>query len=311
MITAGEVLRKKRESLGRSLETASQDTKIQKRFLEYIEHDDFGKFDSEVFLTGFIKIYSKYLNLDTEKLLALYRRSHPQQRNKFAKKQKKNKAFQNLSFGPKTWITIFSVIFFVAILGYIGIQIYNFQSPPQLAITSPNDNSTTDTPQLVVQGNTNSGAIVEINDTLVTLDSSGHFEKEITLNEGANIITIKARKNSSSIQEVVEVRKVTYTKPTQTVTETTPVPKTFTLTVEVKDAASWVKLDIDDKNIISQILQPSKKDYTINSKFYVITGKVNNTNIYVNGDQIPWGTNSTTGVAEITCTITNQILSCK
>ena len=62
MITAGEVLKKKRNSLGRSLEVSSQETRIQKRFLVYIENNDFEKFDSEIFLTGFIKIYSQYLD---------------------------------------------------------------------------------------------------------------------------------------------------------------------------------------------------------------------------------------------------------
>jgi cytoskeletal protein RodZ len=77
MITAGEVLKNKRELLKKNLDRVSADTKIQKRFLEYIENNQFEYFDSEVFLTGFIKIYAKYLDLDTSKVLALYRRSNP------------------------------------------------------------------------------------------------------------------------------------------------------------------------------------------------------------------------------------------
>lgn len=313
MITAGEVLKKKRESLGRSIEAAAQDTKIQKRFLEYIEANDFSRFDSEVFLTGFIKIYSKYLNLDTDKLLALYRRSKPQKKTlKSSKKENRLKKIRKFSINPKGVITIVSILFFILILGYIGIQIYKFQSPPVLTIISPENNSTTETETLTVKGATSIGAIVEINGTLVSLDNNGNFEKEITLNEGANIITVKARKNSSSVQETVEARKITYTKPVvQTATTTEPTVKTFTLTIEVKDVASWVKLDIDDKNVISQIVQPSKKDYTINTKFYIITGKVNNTNIYMNGEQLTWKTNSTTGVSELTCNIVNQALTCE
>ena len=53
MITAGEVLKKKRESLGKNLDVVSLDTKIQKRFLIYIEKNEFDRFESEIFLTGF------------------------------------------------------------------------------------------------------------------------------------------------------------------------------------------------------------------------------------------------------------------
>lgn len=311
MITAGEILKKKRESLGRSIEVSSQETKIQKRFLKYIENNEFEKFDSEVFLTGFIKIYSQYLGLDVEKLLALYRRSKPPKK---IKKEKSSELrwsqYKKVILTPKSIITILSVIFFMLILGYIGLQIYKFQSPPKLAITAPEDNSVTTSETLSVEGSTQVDAIVEINSTLVTLDNQGNFKKDITLKEGINIITIKARKNSNNILETVETRKVTYNKPTaqEAVVEA---PKTFTLSVEVKDSAAWIKLDIDGQNKISQVVQPSKKDYPVTSKFYIITGKAGNTNIFMNGQPLAWKTNSTTGVAEITCTILNQALSCE
>ena len=77
MVTVGEVLKNKREKLKISLDTASSETKIQKRFLQYIVKNEFFPFESEVFLTGFIKIYAQYLNLDVEKVLALYRRTNP------------------------------------------------------------------------------------------------------------------------------------------------------------------------------------------------------------------------------------------
>ena len=96
MITAGEVLKNKRESLGKPLDQVSSDTKIQKRFLEYIEQDKFSYFDSEVFLTGFIKIYAKYLGLDINKILALYRRSNPSVQRELIKKEEKESKGKNI-----------------------------------------------------------------------------------------------------------------------------------------------------------------------------------------------------------------------
>jgi len=311
MITAGEVLKKKRETLGRSIELVSQETKMQKRFITYIEDNDFSKFDSEVFLTGFIKIYSHYLGLDTEKVLALYRRSKPQKKATIGKSIEPIwTKYKKIILTPKSLITILSVIFFVLILGYIGLQIYKFQSPPKLNITSPIDAITVTEEKLTVEGTTQPGATLEINSSLTPIDSQGHFKQEITLKEGINILTIKARKNSNNMLETVETRKVTYTKPAQTETPAQTV-KTFTLTVEVKDSASWIKLDIDGQNKISKVVEPSKQTYDVKDRFYIITGKSANTKISMNGEPLAWKTNSTTGVAEITCTIVSNALSCE
>jgi len=311
MITAGEVLKKKRETLGRSIELVSQETKMQKRFITYIEDNDFSKFDSEVFLTGFIKIYSHYLGLDTEKVLALYRRSKPQ------KKATKGKSiepiwakYKKIILTPKSLITILSVIFFIAILGYIGLQIYKFQSPPKLDITSPIDAITVTEEKLSVEGTTQPGATLEINSSLTPIDSQGYFKQDITLKEGINIITIKAKKNSNNILETVETRKVTYNKPVQAEVPVNTV-KTFILTVEVKNSASWIKLDIDGQNKVSKVVDPSKQTYDVKDRFYIITGKAANTTISMNGEPLAWKTNSTTGVAEITCTIVSNALSCE
>ena len=71
MITAGEIIKNKREELKKDLNRVSSDTKIQKRYLEYIENNQFDKFDSDIFACGFLKIYSQYLDLDIQKVLAL------------------------------------------------------------------------------------------------------------------------------------------------------------------------------------------------------------------------------------------------
>lgn len=310
MITAGEVLKKKRESLGKSLSIAAQDTKIQKRFLQYIENDDFSQFDSEVFLTGFIKIYSKYLTLDTEKILALYRRSHPTKDIKTKNTKKNIFNIKKISLTPKNIITFLSIIFFVLILGYIGLQIYKFQTPPTLTITSPEDNITTETATILIQGKTQPDATLEINKTLVDVDNEGTFSKEIPLVDGINLITIKASKNSNSIQETVKTLKITYS-PAQVAPVPEETTKTFTLKLTVKGAASWIKLDIDGKNKLSQTVQPSTQTYTVTDNFSIITGKAANTTVYINDEPLPWSTNSTTGVAEINCQIKDQALSCE
>lgn len=309
MITAGEVLKSKRESLGKSLETVSEDTKIQIRFLKYIEDNDFSKFDSDVFLTGFIKIYAQYLDLDSTKVLALFRRSKPTtKKNNPETKNKSVFKIKKSFLTPKFFITLSVALFLLLVIGYIGIQIYNFQSPPKLQITEPLDNQTTTSQYLTIKGKTEENSSLEINGSPVKINNDGTFEKEITLNEGINLITIKVRKSNNTILESTEILKITYTK--QQITEEEK-PQINTLRLEVSNSVAWIKLDIDGENKISQNVQPSKQDFTVEKDFRVTTGRLTNTKIFFNDAEISWNTNTTTGVAEISCEIINQSLNCK
>lgn len=315
MITAGEVLKNKRELLKKSLDRVSADTKIQKRFLEYIENNQFEYFDSEVFLTGFIKIYAKYLDLDTSKVLALYRRSNPNKvtRNTTNKKEEpkpSKKLKKKPTLEPKLIITILLGVFLLAIFSYIGFQIYKFQRPPSLEITSPVPDSEVQTKDILVEGKTDSESIIEVNGTAVETNEQGEFTYEITLKEGPNTITIKARKNNAL--EKIETINVTYAVDTQPEKEEQKEEITENIIkLEVFDSSAWVRLDIDGENKISQVLEPTEEEFAIEKNLYIITGRIKNTRIYFNDNLLEWQTNQTTGVAELTCKIEEGELLCQ
>lgn len=309
MVTVGEVFKNKRENLKISLDTASSETKIQKRFLQYIEKNEFSPFESEVFLTGFIKIYAKYLNLDVNKVLALYRRTNPNKKIEQAPvlKQTKNNRGR-LRFTPKTIITILLILFAVGIIGYILFQIYRFQSPPKLEITQPKQEETVTEETIIVEGKTEKEVTIEINGVVTVIDEEGNFSREHKLTEGVNIITIKAKKNNNDVQETVEVRKVTYTKPTE---EEKPAEIKKVILLEVFDSAAWIRLDIDDVNQLAQVVEPSKKEYEFKEKIYIKTGRLSNTKMFFNGKEIAWPASSAKGIAEMTCTLSGEALDCK
>jgi len=315
MITAGEVLKNKRELLGKSLDRVSLDTKIQRRFIEYIENNQFDYFDSEVFLTGFIKIYAQYLELDVNKILALYRRSNPNQTFQKEKKAKRevfdnSKSKRNLNFlNPKTLLTGFLILFLIMIVSYIGFQIYKFQSPPELKIVQPTNESEFTSEKILVKGETEPESTVEVNGTAVEVDKEGNFQREISLNEGSNTVTVRARKNNTL--EKVEVVKVTYLKEEAEEEEKEEEIKENIITLEVFDSPSWVKLDIDNENKIARVLEPSEFEFPIKENLYVITGRISNTRLLYNGDVLNWQTNQTTGVAELTCQIEEGKLLCE
>lgn len=309
MVTVGEVLKNKRKNLRKSLDLVSADTKIQKRFIKYIESNEFSPFESEVFLKGFIKIYAEYLGLDVKKVLALYRRTNPivkeKQKNSFKKNIIKGK---KLFFNPQMVITALIALFTLGILLYIGYQIYRFQTPPKLSILQPSSDYTTEEETLLIKGSTEKGVVIEVNDVVTEVDEFSNFEKSIKLNEGINIVTIKAKKNSNNVLETVDTRKVTYSKP-KVLEETEQIPKDDILKLEVVNSATWIKLDIDSENKLVQVVQPSVQEFIIKNNLHVITGVLTNTKLYFNNELIDLKTSSK-GVNEIQCSVANHKISC-
>jgi cytoskeletal protein RodZ len=73
VISLGEKLKTARESKYLDFDQASKDTKIALRYLQALENEDFSGFPGEAYITGFLRNYGTYLDLDVQELLSLYR----------------------------------------------------------------------------------------------------------------------------------------------------------------------------------------------------------------------------------------------
>lgn len=72
MESYGEILRKKREEKGLGIDNISREISIEPKFLKGLEEEDNSVFPGEVYLTGFLRNYANYLDLDFEYLIKLY-----------------------------------------------------------------------------------------------------------------------------------------------------------------------------------------------------------------------------------------------
>ncbi len=310
MITAGEVIKQKRKALNKSLDTVSSDTKIQKRYLEYIENNQFENFDSPVFASGFIKIYAQYLDLDVEKILALYRRSL-QITSQLTKTKKAKRKKRKFSISPKLVSISIITLSLVSIVGYVGYQIYKFQKPPELIILEPQNESLFREEKILIKGKTQSGVVLQINETSVAVDDKGEFEYEYSLVQGINTILIRAWKEANTKLQSKITLKLTYIPKDSDTTELVET-KDFTLLLSILQSPSWIKLDVDGENKISQVVQENTQhEYKIKKTFTLVTGKVQNTSLKVNNEDIKIPSSSKTGIGQITCTIEENKLVCE
>jgi cytoskeletal protein RodZ len=312
MITVGEVLQKQREKLGKSLEQVALDTKIQPRFIKYIEDDDFKKFDSSVYAQGFIKIYAKYLDLDEERILAIYRRSVPEKYSKdYTLRETESKTVRRINITPQTLAIVLSVLFLTAILSYIGYQVYQFQSPPEITILSPEDQTSVDVNEVEVKGVIDTNSSLFINENPIDIDQEGNFLYTLDLNPGVNLITIQAKKNNST-QESVETLNITYEAPENEQREKIEEniePEINMVRLEIVNSSVWVQLNVDKENKLSQIVQAGDTyDYEVTEEFSLTTGIIASTKLFFNDQSVPINQNASS-VGSVTCEIIegNQI----
>lgn len=72
MESFGEQLKKAREEKLLDLDKIAREISIERRYLEGLEEEDSSVFPGEAYLTGFLRNYANYLELDSEYLLKLY-----------------------------------------------------------------------------------------------------------------------------------------------------------------------------------------------------------------------------------------------
>lgn len=73
MESLGEKLKQARNQKGFSIDQVCRETSISIRFIEALEAENFDIFPGEPYILGFLKNYSSFLDLDSQKIISLYK----------------------------------------------------------------------------------------------------------------------------------------------------------------------------------------------------------------------------------------------
>ncbi len=196
----GEKLAKKRFSLGYDIKETERATRIRAKHIEALESGDFSKLPPDVYVKGFLKNYAIFLKLDPVKVVNLYLRERGLSENiKKATTPEKNEPKKTKFKPQKVLITpkklaIGSAIFSaLLIVFYISWQISILAAPPKITITSPADNTKVEEDSIIVDGFTDSGSDVFINNIQISATPDGKFKEKVSLQEGVNLINITSK----------------------------------------------------------------------------------------------------------------------
>lgn len=204
MRTVGQVLKQTREDKFYTLEEVEKSTKIRKELLEALESGNYKKLPPSTFVQGFIKSYGKFLGLDSEKLLAIFRREFSDQKNpprildSFANPIDTNKFRITPTKVISTTVFILVVIFFA----YLWFEYRFLVGAPFLEVNQPQDQQATTSSEIQVVGKTDPEAKVSINNQEISVDANGRFTQEIKLTEPLNKITITSISKSNKTSKI-------------------------------------------------------------------------------------------------------------
>lgn len=191
--TVGTKLREIRLRKKLTLELVEEKTKVRAKYLRAIESDNWREFPNRVYMLGFVRRYSEFLEMDSEAILDEFKAEFDNFTKSSISFNKRNYTNQpKFIITPKFLYSVVVITAVVAIVGYIVFDLNKFSQPPSIEITSPKE-EVVNTKDIVIEGKTTDTAIVEINGQTANVEDDGRFAQRVQLNLGVNVFEIKAK----------------------------------------------------------------------------------------------------------------------
>ena len=144
----GDTLRERRMSLGISLETAENDTKIRGRLLKALEDGEYDRLPNPGYVRGYVSSYARYLELDPVPLLAMHRAETGAGRYheiNVAEEAPVAHRHEQHAVPWRVGVIAFAIVAVLALAAWIGYRAFRGPSTPP-PIPSTNGSSTSSPP---------------------------------------------------------------------------------------------------------------------------------------------------------------------
>lgn len=211
MRTVGQALKEAREAKLYTIEEVEKATKIRKELLLALESDDFTKLPPPTFVQGFIKNYARFLGLDSAQLLAVFRRGFSDKKHRpyvmdaFVHPIDKSRFKLTPARVLGGIVAVLVLTFFI----YLWFQYRQLVGAPELTLSSPADQLTTDNPTVTVEGKTDPENKMLVNNQEIKVGLDGSFREEITLSGAVNKLDISA---ISKFNQKTQIERTVYLK---------------------------------------------------------------------------------------------------
>jgi len=276
--TSGEILSKKRKDTGLSLESVAEKLNLDPKLIELLEKNEYESFKFETYLKGYLRAYSKFLDIDGDMIINLYKENNPEKQPEILPDVKPKIQKNSNDKSVKLFTYIIGLSFALSIL--IWYQ-KNFLIEPNKEITK----IVSSTPDI---SNKING--VDISYKIITHSDYWQWPidniiKKYKQDDDTNNFDLI--KNKDTRDATAEDKKQTEIKDI-TKTEESPVYEkqnasdTVVLTLT---GDSWIEIYDRDGNRLFLDLARSGKNYIVNgnSPFDILLGAANEVSVEFNG----------------------------
>jgi cytoskeletal protein RodZ len=227
----GQTLQAAREGKRWDLARAERETRIRARYLAALEAGDYHDLPDPVYTRGFVRNYARYLGLDPEWCLDLYRlETHPAERPSRAPTPPPTARTSPVEPRGTTLITTSRLVrlglllLVLALVAYVAYQFLTFAGTPALTVIDPPaDLAAYESTSYVVRGETEPNAELTVSglpeNPAVTASATGTFSFRADLVPGSNLITLVATDPVTGRSSSPVMRTITVVLPLET-----PVP---------------------------------------------------------------------------------------
>ena len=203
--TLADKLRQSRLDQSKTLEEVATATGIQIKYLEILEDGNYQKLPGNIYAKAWLRLYANFLGLQASELLVDYK-IEKSISDKLVKVDTPKEQNNNISIysilKPRVLKFLGIGLLILTLFAYLGWEINNIISPPQVKIFEPIGNFKTTDSSVVIKGQTKPEVQLTINNELVLLDEEGYFNQEINLLNGLNNLEISAKKKHSRIRTI-------------------------------------------------------------------------------------------------------------
>jgi cytoskeletal protein RodZ len=287
--TLGEKLSKKRVSLGYEIKDIERTIRIRAKHVEFIEGGEWDKLPPDVYVRGFLRSYAQFLKLDPEKVISLYLKEKGLTENvkratsKADLPRKKPQAHRVL-ITPQRLIIFSTALIAATFLGYIVWQIIILTAPPRLSLVSPSDNIKVTDDAVIVEGKTDAGSNVFVNDVPIGVSPDGYFKESVSLQDGVNLVKISAKNRMEKETELT--RTIVAELPDL---PAGPAASQLSMKITIGPGAASLLIKLDGKALSEKetlMLSGATQNLTANSSIVITASNGGNVRLELNGQDL-------------------------
>lgn len=296
--TIGKLLEERRLSKKLRYDEIAEIIKINPEYLEALETANYSKFPSEVYVKGFLRNYARFLGIEPDHALALYRREQEISlvNPKIKMTDKIKRKGLDLSITKNKIVTAIVIIITILTLLYIGSYVFNIFQNPRLELSKPIELKAGQTGEyisqkdtLILEGISEIGNKLTINGQEYRVNNFEQFNIEIKLQEGKNNIYLvsenQIRRKSEILLTVLYEKQETPDSKDIPIIEETKEKAPISIRIEVIAEGAYLEAKIDNQLEVAKAF-PVNEVITFSAQevFELFIPRTESINLFINNE---------------------------